>query len=52
MEYSHCWQLATPPSMTSSFLCTIHPAKSHDLGIWGPPEKDTVSAQPSIQRIN
>lgn len=36
-----------------SFLCTISPTKSHhDLGIWGPQEKDTVCAQPLHQSIN
>lgn len=41
-----------PPCPPCSFLCAISPAKSHDLGIWGPQEKDTVCAQPLHQSIN
>lgn len=28
-----------------SFLCTVSPTRSYDLGIWGSQEKDTVRAQ-------
>lgn len=48
-EPSHCWQPATvppPPTMTHcSFLCTVSPTRSYDLGIWGSQEKDAVCAQ-------
>lgn len=40
------------PRTTRSFLCTVSPAKSHDLGVWGPREKDACVHGPSIGRIN
>ena len=44
-----CWQPATLPAPTPtmtrcSFLCTVSPTRSYDLGIWGSQEKDTVRA--------